>query len=295
MSDTNNINLNLFRSFIASAECGSFAKAGEKLGYSASNVSMNVSTLENQLVTQLFIRKPRKPLELTRVGQAIYDIVKRGFEDFDFALVIAESLNNIKHCKINIGCPSHITYFYLMERLSRAYKENPEIEIAINTESDSVQLIEAMKSNKINFAILDVIPEQYENDLEVKELKSTENIFVANKEIKIKDLSELNDYKYILSYDDRTSTIKLKELLKKYNVKLNVSLRCPTTEERLDGARYGIGIGYVMRESAKRDIEEGKLYEVKLPIKLPKSSLKIVYIKNHLTQVDKEFINKYIK
>lgn len=38
------------------------------------------------------------------------------------------------------------------------------------------------------------------------------------------------------------------------------------------------------------------MYEVKLPkmIKLPEVSLDLVYVKGHLTKVDKEFIKKYI-
>ena len=38
------------------------------------------------------------------------------------------------------------------------------------------------------------------------------------------------------------------------------------------------------------------MYEVKLPnfIKLPEASLDLVYLRAHLTKVDKEFINKFL-
>jgi len=38
------------------------------------------------------------------------------------------------------------------------------------------------------------------------------------------------------------------------------------------------------------------VYEVKLPdfIKLPKVSLDLVYLKGHLTKVDREFIKRYL-
>ena len=76
---------------------------------------------------------------------------------------------------------------------------------------------------------------------------------------------------------------------------LNPILRCPTTEQRIDAAKHGIGIAYVMKEAVKNELENKELYEVKIPIELPKSSLKIVYLKNHLTKVDKEFIKNYLK
>lgn len=287
-----NINLNLFRYFIAAAESKSFAEAGEKLGYNESTVSTSISTLEKQLGVQLFTRKP---LKITEVGQQIYEAVKSGFADFDFAMVIAESKNNLEYGKISIGCPSHITNFFLMDKIANAIKDYPKMQIDLDTESDSKQLISLLKNNKIDFAILDVIPEEYVKELEIKEIENIDNIFVSKELIKVNDIKELENYKYILSYDNKISTIKLLETLKKYNLALTPILRCPTTEQRINAAKHGIGIAYVMKEAVKKELENKELYEVKIPIELPKSSLKIVYLKNHLTKVDKEFIKNYLK
>ena len=287
-----NINLNLFRYFIAAAESKSFAEAGEKIGYNESTVSTSISTLEKQLGVQLFTRKP---LKITEVGQQIYEAVKSGFADFDFAMVIAESKNNLEYGKISIGCPSHITNFYLMDKISNAIKDFPNMQIDLDTESDSKELISLLKNNKIDFAILDVIPEEYVKELEIKEIENIDNIFVSKELIIVTDIKELENYKYILSYDNKISTIKLLETLKKYNFTLTPILRCPTTEQRINAAKHGIGIAYVMKEAVKNELEDKELYEVKIPIELPKSSLKIVYLKNHLTKVDKEFIKNYLK
>ena len=98
-----------------------------------------------------------------------------------------------------------------------------------------------------------------------------------------------------MNYEDRISTVELNEKLKDHNISLNAILRCPTTEDRVNAALDGIGIAYVMRETARRHIENNELYEVKVPVKLPKNSIKIVYLKNQLTKVDKQFIKNYIK
>ena len=86
MIDVNNVNLNLLRFFIVTAESKSIAEAGEKSGYSHSTVSANISTLESQIGVKLFTRKP---LKLTDVGKEIYETVKHGFMDIDFAMLIA--------------------------------------------------------------------------------------------------------------------------------------------------------------------------------------------------------------
>lgn len=287
-----NINLNLFRYFIAAAESKSFAEAGEKIGYNESTVSTSISTLEKQLGVQLFTRKP---LQITEVGQEIYETVKNGFANFDFAMVIAESKNDLEYGKISVGCPSHITNFFLMDKIAEAIRDYPNMQVDLDTESDSKQLIELLKNNKIDFAILDVIPEEYLEDLEIKEIKDIDNIFVSKEEIVINNIKELENYKYILAQDNKISTRKLLEEMEKYDLKIRPILKCPTTEQRVNAAKHGIGIAYVMKEAVKEEIEKNELYEIKIPINLPKNSLKIVYLKNHLTKVDKEFIKKYLK
>ena len=68
------------------------------------------------------------------------------------------------------------------------------------------------------------------------------------------------------------------------------------TEQRINAAKTGVGIAYVLKEAAKKALKNKEVYEVELPkcIKLPEVSLDLVYIKEHLTKVDKTFINTYI-
>ena len=151
MVDTNNINLNLLRFFIVSAESKSLAEAGEKIGYSYSTVSTSISTLENQLGVKLFTRKP---LKLTEVGNDIYTTVKSGFKDIDFAMVIADSKNDIEQGNISIGCPSHISEFFLLERISKAVKKYPNLKINLDMSYECEDLIDALKDNKIDFCYI---------------------------------------------------------------------------------------------------------------------------------------------
>ena len=58
----------------------------------------------------------------------------------------------------------------------------------------------------------------------------------------------------------------------------------------------GLGIAYVIKDAVKKEIENGELYEVNLPdeIVFPTSEIKVVYIKDRLTKVDKQFIKEYL-
>lgn len=229
MIDIKKINLNFLPFLLATAESESLMEAGEKLGYSYSTVSTNISTLEKQLGVKLFTRKP---LKLTDAGREIYEAVKHGFMDIDFAMLIADSRNNIECGKISIGCPSHIVEFYLMEIMAKATKDYPNLKINLDTSYECEDLIEAVKENKIDFAILDRIPNQYEKDIEIKEIKKSDYIFISNKKIVINDVKELEKYKYILSGEQRTNTIKLSKILKEHDVELDVRMRCRTNRAK---------------------------------------------------------------
>lgn len=292
MINTSNVNFNFLRDFVIAAESKNLSEVARKTGYSESNISTNLSKLEKQLGVKLL---KRKPLKTTEIGQEIYEKLKNGFTDLDIAIQIAESKNSLEFGKINIGCPSHIADFFLISRISKATNDYPNLQIILDTESGSTELINSLKNNKIDFAILDVIPENYINELEIKEVRKSENIFIAKERIEIKNIQELNNYKYILPYDDRLSSIRLKDKLSKYNIELKSRLTCPTTEQRINAAKYGIGIAYVMKEAAKRAINDKEVYEVDMPIKLPTSSLKVVCLKDHLGKIDKQFINTYLK
>lgn len=292
MIEANNVNLNLMKTFIVVAESKSLADAGEKLGYASSSISTSISTLENQLGVKLFTRKP---LKLTEIGKEIYDNAKLGMRTVDFAVTIAQSKNDMNCAKISIGCPSHIIEFYLMERIENAINDYPNMCISIDTESDSRELIEEIRQNKIDFAILDSVPADCKEELVIKELKKTKNIFISNEPIDIKDIKELENYKYVLSYENKTTTKRLGKILNDYDVNLDVVLRCSTTEQRINAAKRGIGIAYVMKEAAKSNLKNKKVYEVKLPIELPENSIKLIYLKDRLTKVDKKFIKDYLK
>lgn len=292
MIEANNVNLNLMKTFIVVAESKSLADAGEKLGYASSSISTSISTLENQLGVQLFTRKP---LKLTEIGKEIYENARLGMRTVDFAVTIAQSKNDMNCAKISIGCPSYITEFYLMERIENAINDYPNMCISIDTESDSRELIEEIRQNKIDFAILDSVPADCKEELVIKELKKTKNIFISNEPIDIKDIKELENYKYVLSYENKTTTKRLGKILNDYDINLDVVLRCPTTEQRINAAKRGIGIAYVMKEAAKSNLKNKKVYEVKLPIELPENSIKLIYLKDRLTKVDKKFIKDYLK
>jgi LysR family transcriptional regulator for bpeEF and oprC len=80
-------------SFLAVANEGSFARAGDRLGISRSAVSRNVQKLESQLDARLFLRTTRST-SLTREGELFYENCQPGVERIAQALEDMRELRN---------------------------------------------------------------------------------------------------------------------------------------------------------------------------------------------------------
>lgn len=287
-----NVNLNLYRIFCKVAQSKSYSEAAEKLGLSVPNISTQIANLEEQLDLKLFNRES-KGVTLTENGRELYEIVNKSISSFDFAEKMAKNKNEIAKGNIKIGCPSHFTSYFLMERIEQVKKDFPEIDITVICEVDINKMLELLRNHEIDFAITDANIES--NNIEVKELLTINNIFVSKAPLTIKDIKEIENLNCILNLENTKTTRNLKETLKKYNVDLKASMVCDATEVRVDAVKRNMGIAYVIKESVKKELKNKELYEVQLPINLPNIKVNLIYLKGELTKVDKKFIKEYLK
>lgn len=287
-----NINLNLYRIFCKVAQSKSYTEAAEKLRTSVPNVSTQISNLEEQLNLKLFNRES-KGVTLTTDGKELYEIVNKSISSFDFAEKMAEDKNNIASGCIKIGCPSHFTNYFLMEKIEKAKKDFPNLSVKIVCEADANKMLELLQNHNIDFAITDTLIEN--SNIEVDELLTINNIFVSKAPLTILDIKELEDLNCILNLESTRSTQQLKDLLDKNNITINADVMCDATEIRVEAVKRNMGIAYVIKESVKKELIDKELYEVELPIELPKVKLNLVYSKGELTKIDKKFIREYLK
>lgn len=287
-----NVNLNLYRIFCKVAQSKSYSEAAEKLGLSVPNISTQIANLEEQLDLKLFNRES-KGVTLTENGRELYEIVNKSISSFDFAEKMAKNKNEIAKGNVKIGCPSHFTSYFLMERIEQVKKDFPEIDITVICEVDINKMLELLRNHEIDFAITDANIES--NNIEVKELLTINNIFVSKAPLTIKDIKEIENLNCILNLENTKTTRNLKETLKKYNVDLKASMVCDATEVRVDAVKRNMGIAYVIKASVKKELKNKELYEVQLPINLPNIKVNLIYLKGELTKVDKKFIKEYLK
>lgn len=287
-----NVNLNLYRIFCKVAQSKSYSEAAEKLGSSVANVSTQISNLEEQLNLKLFNRES-KGVTLTTDGQELYDIVNKSISSFDFAEKMAKDKNDMESGCLKIGCASHFTSYYLMEKIEKVKKDFPKLNVKIVCEVDTNKMLELLKNHKVDFAITDA--EISSSNVETKELLKINNIFVSKAPLKISDIKELEKLNCILNLENTRATKQLKETLNKNNISIQADMMCDATEIRVDAVKRNMGIAYVIKEAVKNELNNKELYEVELPIELPSIKLNLVYLTDELTKIDKKFIKEYLK
>ncbi len=291
MSDTN---LNLYKIFCVVAESKNYKEASDKLYLTESTISSHITNLEKKLDIILFYRE-RDGLVLTEAGKELYDSMHNKIKDLEFAENAIIQNYDISKAKITIGCPSHISIFYLSKCITKVRNDYPDLKIDIVSVADYNGLLQLLQRHIIDFVIIDTVPDNINNELIIKTLKKINNIFISNELIEIKDLKEMEQYKYILNYKESTSTKRLFEVLRENNVEIKADIQCDNTEMRIEEVRQGQGIGYVMKEAVEEALNKRELYEIKLPIKLPEVNINLIYIEKYLTKIDKIFIKKYLE
>lgn len=288
-----NVNLNLYKIFCKVAQSKSYSEASDKLGgLSVANISTRITKLEEQLNLKLFNRES-KGVTLTEDGKELYEIIKKSISCFDFVEKIAQDKNNISSATIKIGCPSHLTSYFLMEKLEQVKKDFPKIKLSVICEVGLSKMLELLQNHEIDFIITDIAIQK--DNIVNEELSTINNIFVSKTPLTILDLKELESLNCILNLEETRTTKALKELLLKYDVNIKANFESDATEIRVQAVKRNMGIAYVIKEAVKKELDNKELYEVELPIELPSIKLNIIYLKDELAKVDKKFIKDYLK
>lgn len=272
----------------------SFTKASDKLQMDKSTVSRSIDQLEQQLNVQLFYRD-NKGVKLTADGEKYFEYIDKGLAYFDAGEKMVQANNDIATGEITIGALSHISHFYLMERIRKVKNDYPNLRVKIITGASGKELVKLLENHKVDFVLDSTTMSIKNKDIQKEELQEIENIFISKEPTIIENLKDLENYKFILGLEYTTTSQELINLLKQNNVTIQADIEIDITELKIDATRMGLGLGYVMRDAVKNELKNNELYEVKLPIKLPTSKVNLLYLKGQLTNIDKKFIKEYLK
>lgn len=287
----NEINLNLYKVFYYVATLKSFNEAAEKLYVSQPAISKQIKNLETLLNVKLFHRM-NKGIELTKEGQLLLENIEKSFFYLELSNKELDQLKQFNIGELAIGCPSHITSFYLLKYVEEFKKQHPGITVRIDS-SSTKELLEKLSKNKIDFIIDSFSNEVDDTKFLIRPIKDFETIFITSNKEDIK-YKTLESNVFVLPPERSSMRKNLDKILHKNNIKLNISLMVDTTDLIISAVKNNMGIGYIIKNAVINEINNKEIYEIPINFELPRLELELVYSKEYVSIIAQEFIKKYI-
>ena len=266
-----NIDLEYYKIFYHVAKAGSFTQAGEELFISQPAVSQAIKLLETNLGSRLFIRVP-KGIKLTPEGEVLFTYIQRGYEYILLGEAQFRKMLDLENGEIRIGASDMTLQFYLLPYLEKFHEKFPGIKVTV-TNAPTPETLEYLYGGRIDFGVVSE-PFQAKPDINSVRVREIQDIFVAGskfmhlkgKEMDYKELEELP----IICLEHNTSTRRfIDEFLQDNKVELKPEFELAMSDIIVKFAVRNLGIGCVVEDFAKEDIESGKLFELQFRTKIP--------------------------
>ena len=134
------MSLDLLRAFEVAARLRSFTAAAIELGTTQPAVSQQIKRLEEQLATRLFDRIYRG-IELTDAGEVLFNHVQAGLQSMDSGLVAITDRH--QHEVLQVATDFAFASYWLMPRLHRFHKLNPDVDVSLVTSERTHSMLRA--------------------------------------------------------------------------------------------------------------------------------------------------------
>jgi DNA-binding transcriptional LysR family regulator len=275
--------LNQLKAFCAVVEKRSFSRAGEVVFLSQPTVSLQISSLEQELGTQLLDRRGRE-VTVTRTGETLYRYARRILQLTNEAEQAIEQLKGLMKGTLTLGA-STIPGEYLLPSLLAEFKAlYPAIDIDLHI-SDTQGVITKVLVDEVEVGFVGTRDKS--DKLVFKSLATDKLVLIASAESTwphqdALTVDQLKGVPFILreSGSGTRSTVKQKLLDKGIKEEeLNVIMRLGSTTAVKRAVESGPGVSFVSEKAIENEIKLG--------------TIKTIPIKN--LELDREFFIVYSK
>lgn len=121
------MNIQKYKAFIKTVECGSFTKASELLNYSQSAVSRMIDDLEKEWNVSL-LERIHTGVKLTSDGIKLLPYARKVCDEYDGLQSAVDEINGLQSGIIRIGTFSSVATHWIPKIIKRFQKDYPNIE-----------------------------------------------------------------------------------------------------------------------------------------------------------------------
>ena len=284
--------LRTINTFLKVASTQNLSKAAEQLGYTQSNVTVQIKKLEKELGLELFERIG-KHIYLTDKGKDFIFYANRIIQDAESAMAFSKEETSPTG-KLRIGGVESVCTGLLPDLLIEFHKICPNVEVIIKSGPTNA-LLDMAASNEIDL-ILTMDHKIYKKEWVCAFEKQEDIIFVtlrkntsSNKTVLIEELIK---EPFILTETGAAYRYELERSLAQMNLQIQPILEIGNTETIINLLKRGMGYSYLPKFTVYNELKSGTLTKVNTNLLDVKMSHQLLYYKNKLITKQMEiFIN----
>lgn len=288
------LDLNLLKTFASVYENGGIVIASKKMFVSQPAVTKSIKRLEEFLGGQLFVRTS-KGIMPTSEADELYITIKNSLNLIKKSIENFKAYKNLDKGSLNIGSSSTLIRYLLIPYISIFSLEHSNINITI-TDGISSQLINYLKSGEIDLAILSMPIREVEL-FKITKITESNDCFIAstNFEKDYVDKMELKNYPLLVQKRPSNNRDYFEQMCLKNDIVLQPNYEMSSFGLITDFVEKGMGIGYTIKDYIKKDIEKGRVKEIKTNFEILPRDVVVLTPQNSVNNfVSKVFINNLV-
>lgn len=276
-----NIDLELYRVFFEVAKFQSITLAAKHLHISQPAISKSIKSLEEQIGGKLFIRS-RNGVVLTEDGKVLFYYVKRALELFNQGEQKYLEMLNLKSGTVRVGISKTLFKEFLLPFIEKYHDLYPNIKIELFC-SKASDLVKMLSDGVLDMVIANM-PMNVPKDIYSYDLMTVHDVFVVKQDYNIDKevipLDELNNYNLILLPQGTNTRDNLDEILEQHDIVLDPYMTLASYSLVYEMTKVGFGIGFLIYEFCKDDIDSNILKVVNVDVTIPERKISLMLKKN---------------
>ena len=286
-------NLSQYRIFYAVAKAGNISRAAKELYISQPAISKSISKLEDSLNTVLFTRNSRG-VQLTDEGQVLFEHTRDAFEELAKGEQELKRIREFNMGHIRIGVSNTLCRFIMVKYLKGFIEQYPHIKITIESQP-TTQTLSMLEQQRIDIGL--VVEQKSSRNMNFIPVMDIEDIFVATpsylENLRLREGAGTDVFQsgnLMLLDKNNITRHYIDDYMACNEIIANNLLEVTTMDLLIEFARIGLGIGCVIKEFVKEDLDSGRLVQLKLDTPIHKRNVGFLWQSSRTSKALDTFI-----
>ena len=285
--------LSQYKIFYAVAKTGNISKAAKELFISQPAISKAVSKLEESLEIPLFTRNSRG-VQLTVEGQVLFNYVSNAFDILNRGENELRRIKDFNIGQLKIGVSNTLCKYVLLPYLKDFVEHNPHVKVTIDGQS-TAKTVSMLEQQLLDIGLvaepksrrnLKFIPVMQINDGFVCTKSYLENLFLREG----RDADIFSSGTIMLLDRSNMSRTHIDGWFTENNIEPHHILETTTMDLIIEFSKIGLGIGCVIKDFVRKELEEGSLIEIPLPSPIRRRTIGFAYSPSYVTKTTNQFV-----